>query len=69
MERHDDEIAAEEPELLQSAMAALEKAFPGSVRRLAAEAGLEAEMFCIVSGVKLPEPEAPNPKVINLFGH
>lgn len=38
-------------------MAALEKAFPGAARRLAAEAGLEAEMFCIVSGLKLPEPD------------
>lgn len=56
IERHDDEIPAEEPELLQTAMAALEKAYPGAVRRLAAEAGLDEAMFLNVSGLHLPEP-------------
>jgi Zn-dependent peptidase ImmA (M78 family)/DNA-binding XRE family transcriptional regulator len=69
VERYDDQITAEEPELLQSAMAALDRAFPGAVRRLAAEAGLEAEMFCSVSGLKLPEPTTVhNSTVIDLFG-
>ncbi|MCR5943668.1 ImmA/IrrE family metallo-endopeptidase [Brucella anthropi] len=54
-ERYDNEIVSEEPELLQSAMAELEKAYPGSVRRLVSEAGLEEEMFSKVSGLRLPE--------------
>src|SRR3546814_11919839 len=40
-ERYDDVIVAEEPELLPSAMTALEQASPGAVRRIAADAGLE----------------------------
>lgn len=36
-------------------MAELEKAYPGSVRRLVSEAGLEEEMFSKVSGLRLPE--------------
>ncbi|WP_246728044.1 helix-turn-helix domain-containing protein [Rhizobium leguminosarum] len=68
VERYDDEMVAEQPELLQSAMAALEKAFPGAVRRLAAEAGLDAEMFCNVSGLKLPETATSQKStVIDLF--
>ncbi|MBY3334586.1 ImmA/IrrE family metallo-endopeptidase [Rhizobium laguerreae] len=68
MERYDDQIAAEEPELLQSAMTALEQAFPGAVRRLAAEAGLEADMFSNVSGLMLPAPTTLDTStVINFF--
>ncbi len=37
-ERYDDVIVAEEPELLPSAMPALERAYPGAVRRIAADA-------------------------------
>ena len=54
IELHDDEIPAEQPELLSSAMLALEAAFPGSVERIAGEAGLEPEMFSRVSGLELP---------------
>ncbi|WP_234893634.1 helix-turn-helix domain-containing protein [Agrobacterium vitis] len=69
MERHDDEIPAEEPELLERAMAALERAYPGAVRRLVAEAGLEANMFCNLSGLKLPEPTgAESSNLIDFFG-
>ncbi|GGE05208.1 MULTISPECIES: XRE family transcriptional regulator [Rhizobium] len=53
-ERYDDKIPAEEPELLQTAMMELEKAFPGAVRRLAYEAGLNDMMFASVSGLQLP---------------
>lgn len=56
-ERYDDVIVAEEPELLPSAMMALEQASPGAVRRIAADAGLEDGMFESVSGLGLP-PEA-----------
>jgi len=54
-ERYDDVIVTEEPELLPSAMSALEEASPGAVRRIAAEAGLEDDMFEGVSGLGLPE--------------
>ncbi|CAN5500748.1 XRE family transcriptional regulator [soil metagenome] len=54
VERFDEVIVAEEPELLPAAMNALERAFPGAVRRIAAEAGLEGPMFSSVSGLDLP---------------
>lgn len=54
IERYDDEIPMEEPELLPSAMKALEHAYPGAVRRIAIESGLEAEMFANVAGLDLP---------------
>lgn len=54
-ERYDDVIVAEEPELLPSAMAALEQAYPGAVRRIATDVGLEDDMFESVAGLKLPE--------------
>jgi Zn-dependent peptidase ImmA (M78 family)/transcriptional regulator with XRE-family HTH domain len=55
-EYYDDQIPLEEPELLSSAMDALEDAFPGSVQRLASEVGLEANMFANVTGIQLPPP-------------
>jgi Zn-dependent peptidase ImmA (M78 family) len=54
VERFDDAIVSEQPELLPSAMMALESAHPGATRRIAAEAGLEDEMFCSVAGLHLP---------------
>jgi Zn-dependent peptidase ImmA (M78 family)/transcriptional regulator with XRE-family HTH domain len=59
-ERYDDVIVAEEPELLPSAMKALEQACPGAVRRLASQAGLEDDMFQNVSGFSLPEGSEPD---------
>lgn len=60
-EHFDDAIVAEEPELLSSAMAMLEQAYPGAVRRIAADAGLEDDMFESVSGLSLPENSGPDP--------
>lgn len=54
VERYDDVIVAEEPELLPAAMKALDLAFPRAVRRIAADAGLEGDMFESVSGLRLP---------------
>ncbi len=54
-EQYDDVIVAEEPELLPSAMAALEQAYPGAVRRIADDAGIEGDMFECVSGLGLPD--------------
>lgn len=53
-EKHDDEIPAEVPELLPSAIFALDEEFPGGVRRIAEEAGLQPAMFSHVSGLDLP---------------
>jgi Zn-dependent peptidase ImmA (M78 family)/DNA-binding XRE family transcriptional regulator len=66
-EQYDDQITAEQPELLTSAVAALEQAFPGSVRRIAEEAGLEEEMFSNVAGIKLPPVTiSPDGNVISI---
>jgi Zn-dependent peptidase ImmA (M78 family)/transcriptional regulator with XRE-family HTH domain len=54
VERHDDEIPTEQPELLPAAIQALEVEFPGAVERIAGEAGLEPGMFSYVSGLELP---------------
>jgi Zn-dependent peptidase ImmA (M78 family)/transcriptional regulator with XRE-family HTH domain len=54
-ERYDNVIDTEEPELLPAAMYALEQAYPGAVRRIAADVGLEDDMFESVSGIALPE--------------
>jgi Zn-dependent peptidase ImmA (M78 family)/transcriptional regulator with XRE-family HTH domain len=68
-ELYDDIIPAEQPELLPSAMRTLEAAYPGSVGRVAGEAGLEPAMFAYVSGLELPAvvPEA-NANVVPLHG-
>lgn len=68
IEQHDNDIPLEEPELLTSAMSALEDAFPGSVQRIAAEAGLEAEMFASVAGIELPSSLNDDERVVPLFG-
>lgn len=54
VEKFDDVITAEMPELLPTAMSALEDAFPGAIRRIAADAGLEDDMFSNVAGLDLP---------------
>jgi len=42
-------------------MTALEQACPGAVRRIAADAGLEDDMFESVSGLSLPETLGADP--------
>lgn len=64
VEYYDDQISPEEPELLLSAMDALENAFPGSVQRIASEVGLEATMFENVSGVELPRALETSPNIV-----
>jgi Zn-dependent peptidase ImmA (M78 family)/DNA-binding XRE family transcriptional regulator len=67
VELHDNDIPAEEPELLPAAMQALEGAFPGSIQRIAEDIGLEAEMFASVSGLSLPSPAPVPSNVVKLF--
>jgi Zn-dependent peptidase ImmA (M78 family) len=55
IERYDDEIATEVPELLPAAVRALEVAYPGAVARLVDDSGLTPEMFQYVSGLELPQ--------------
>lgn len=64
IERHDDEIPTEQPELLPAAIRALENEFPGAVERIAGEAGLEPDMFSYVSGLDLPVGLAEGENVI-----
>jgi Zn-dependent peptidase ImmA (M78 family)/transcriptional regulator with XRE-family HTH domain len=65
-ERYDDELPPEQPELLSSAMLALESASNGAVERLAAEAGLEAAMFEHVAGLELPRADLAADNVVAL---
>jgi Zn-dependent peptidase ImmA (M78 family)/transcriptional regulator with XRE-family HTH domain len=64
VERYDDQILAEEPELLPTALAALERSYPGAVRRIAEEAGLQDEMFGDVAGINLPQAPADEATVL-----
>lgn len=67
VEQHDDTIAAEQPELLHSAIAALEQSSPGAVRRIAADSGLEEQMFSSVSGIDLPPVTIwPDDRVVSI---
>jgi len=68
-ERYDDIIAGEVPELLPSALSALEAAYPGSVGRMIGESGLEREMFGRVSGLELPEAEVSDANVTPFRPH
>lgn len=67
-ERYDDQIVAEEPELLLAAIGALEEAYPGSLSRIAFEVGLEPGMFSRVSGLQLPQASGLPENVTLLFG-
>lgn len=67
VEQYDDLIAPEDPELLEMAMHALETAFPGALRRVAADAGLNSEMFRVVSGLNLPEITVHDANVISIL--
>lgn len=54
VEKFDDVLPLEMPELLPAAMTALDTAFPGAIRRIAVDAGLEDDMFSSVAGLALP---------------
>jgi Zn-dependent peptidase ImmA (M78 family)/transcriptional regulator with XRE-family HTH domain len=69
VERYDDEIPAEEPELLPAAIQALEIEFPGAVERIAGEAGLEAGMFSYVSGLELPADAVGGDNIVPFRRH
>lgn len=68
-ERYDDEIPFEEPEILPSALNALENAYPGAARRLAVETGLEADIFLKISGLDLPSPLEGMDKVVSIHAY
>ncbi|MGK7863851.1 helix-turn-helix domain-containing protein [Falsiroseomonas sp. E2-1-a4] len=69
MENLDDVIPLELPELLPAALAKLEEAYPGSVRRMASEIGLEDGMFFNVSGLQLPALKEHSSNVVQLHRH
>lgn len=64
LERYDEMIPAEMPELLWNAIAALEATYSGSVERMLNESGLDTEMFSHVSGLALPSGQASNANLI-----
>ena len=64
LERYDDVIPPETPELLPKAIDALEATYSGSVERLLAESGLDAKMFTHVSGLALPISTTDDANVI-----
>jgi Zn-dependent peptidase ImmA (M78 family)/transcriptional regulator with XRE-family HTH domain len=68
IEQYDDKIPLEEPELLRSAICALEASFPGAVNRIADEVGLCSGMFANVSGLDLPSCAESQANVISMFG-
>lgn len=59
-ERYDDSIPMERPEILERAIDALDRSFPGASSRLAAEAGLGRAMFLKVAGIALPDAAPGN---------
>lgn len=63
-EKYDDELPSEQPELLSSAISALESVAQGAVGRLAMEAGLEPAMFEHVAGLELPRSAVSDENVI-----
>ena len=66
-ERFDDVLPMEEPELMNSALAALEKARPQGIRRIAGELGWDAKMYQLIIGRDLPPLQPFDPKEINML--
>lgn len=58
VERYDDVLAPETPELLENAFRTLEHSSPGALRRLAEGIGLEDGMFSLLVGQPLPNDPA-----------
>jgi len=67
IERFDDVLKAEEPEMLHAALSALDGVSSGAARRLAEETGIEDEMFETISGLELPPKKGPEGNVVQLF--
>jgi Zn-dependent peptidase ImmA (M78 family)/transcriptional regulator with XRE-family HTH domain len=63
-EKFDDQIEAEMPELLSTAISALEGAYIGAVERLLHDSGLTVHMFTYLSGVSLPSSETVGSTVV-----
>lgn len=68
IERYDDQILSEAPELLPNALRALEAVYPGALSRLVEASGLQADMFAHVSGLDLPTNLTSDDNVISLHG-
>lgn len=67
-ERYDDQLPLEQPELLDSAMSALQQARPNGLRELASDLGISEGMFKLLTGRSLPPEYIPleDPKVVPL---
>lgn len=68
VEQLDDDPAfpIEQPELLQSAVGALESAVYGGARRVASEIGLSNQMLELITGLSIPPVELLDEKVVRL---
>jgi hypothetical protein len=66
-ERFDDVLPMEEPELMNSALGALEKAKPQGIRRIAGELGWDDKMYRLIIGRDLPPLQPFDPKEINML--
>ena len=64
----DGTLQVEQPELLPSALIALDGAVPGGAGALASQVGLAPRMLELVTGARFPEPEPTldDPKVVRL---
>lgn len=63
-ELHDGIIPMENPELLSKSLDTLERSYPGAVERMAADVGLEANMFSRISGLDLPSSSVVTDNVL-----
>jgi hypothetical protein len=68
VERYDDQLPLEQPELLDGAISALQQARPNGVRELALDLGISNVMFELLTGQPLPSEtvQVEDPKVIPL---
>ncbi len=67
MERHDDVMVMERPELLDTALTVLEHARPSGVRRIVGELGWDQDLYEWIVGKPLPPLPVFDPKVVSLM--
>lgn len=67
LEKFDDVLPMEEPELMNRALVALEKAKPQGIRRIAGELGWADKMYQLIVGNELPPLQPFDPKELNVL--
>ncbi len=68
VERYDDQLPLEQPELLDNAMSVLQQTSPNGIRNFAGDLGLADEMFLLLTGCSVPAEalEVRDPKIVVL---